>query len=205
VKLLDWFKSAVAVAKTPAEQPKAEAQPREPVQGDAPPAAASTAPAAVLPATPPQAKSESVQPIARTPAFEFLPTPPPRVEPEAPLAVEPEERRIESDDELDVEPDDAEEPEAATEAQPSTRIEESARIAEPAGPPDQDEIDRRRGLVRRFFNDYWSSVDEKPASFAERLDGAEGYINERVAAGGEGWQLDSATRKQLGLPAPKKR
>jgi hypothetical protein len=59
--------------------------------------------------------------------------------------------------------------------------------------------------VRRFFNDYWSSVDEKPTSFAERLDGAEGYINERVAAGGEVWQLDSATRKQLGLPQARKR
>ena len=39
--------------------------------------------------------------------------------------------------------------------------------------------------MRGFFNDYWSSIDDKPASFAERLDGAEGYINERVAAGGE--------------------
>ncbi|HEY6257560.1 MAG TPA: hypothetical protein VIY51_17380, partial [Xanthobacteraceae bacterium] len=76
---------------------------------------------------------------------------------------------------------------------------------EPGGVPNQDEIERRRGLVRRFFNDYWSSVDDKPASFAERLDGAEGYINERVAAGGEPWQLDHATRKQLGLPPSRKR
>jgi len=59
-------------------------------------------------------------------------------------------------------------------------------------------------MVRRYFNDYWSSVEDKPASFAERLDGAEGYINERVVAEGEAWQLDPATRKQLGLP-PRKR
>jgi hypothetical protein len=70
--------------------------------------------------------------------------------------------------------------------------------------PDQEEIDRRRGLVRGFFNDYWSSIDDKPASFAERLDGAEGYINERVAAGGERWRLSPATRKQLGLPPSRK-
>ena len=73
-----------------------------------------------------------------------------------------------------------------------------------AAAPSQDEIDRRRGMVRRYFNDYWSSVEDKPASFAERLDGAEGYINERVVAEGEAWQLDPATRKQLGLP-PRKR
>ena len=75
---------------------------------------------------------------------------------------------------------------------------------EPDGAPDQQEIDRRRGMVRAFFNDYWSTVDDKPASFAERLDRAEGYINERVAAGGENWRLGAATRKQLGLPPSKK-
>jgi hypothetical protein len=69
---------------------------------------------------------------------------------------------------------------------------------------DEEEIDRRRGMVRAFFNDYWSTVDDKPASFAERLDRAEGYINERVAAGGETWQLGAATRKQLGLPPSRK-
>jgi hypothetical protein len=76
---------------------------------------------------------------------------------------------------------------------------------EPEGPPSQEEIDRRRGVVRAFFNDYWSSIDEKPASFAERLDKAEDYINERAAAGGEVWRLGAATRKQLGLPPSKKR
>ena len=44
------------------------------------------------------------------------------------------------------------------------------------GPPSQEETDRRRGMVRTFFNDYWSTADEKPASFAERLDRAESYI-----------------------------
>jgi hypothetical protein len=76
---------------------------------------------------------------------------------------------------------------------------------EPEGPPSQEEIDRRRGIVRAFFNDYWSSVDDKPSSFAERLDRAEDYINERVAAGGEAWRLGAATRKQLGLPPSKRR
>jgi hypothetical protein len=66
--------------------------------------------------------------------------------------------------------------------------------------PTPEEIDRRRAMVRGFFNDYWSSIEDKPASFAERLDHAESYINERVAAGGEVWRLSAATRKQLGLP-----
>jgi len=38
VKLLDWFKSAVAVVKMPAEQPKAEAQPHEPARNGGMPA-----------------------------------------------------------------------------------------------------------------------------------------------------------------------
>jgi len=78
-------------------------------------------------------------------------------------------------------------------------------VVESEGPPSQEEIDRRRGMVRAFFNDYWSTADEKPASFAERLDRAESYINERVASGGEAWRLSAATRKQLGLPPSKKR
>jgi hypothetical protein len=76
---------------------------------------------------------------------------------------------------------------------------------EPDGPPTQAEIDRRRAMVRGFFNDYWSSVDDKPASFAERLDRAESYINERVAARGEAWRLGPMTRKLLGLPPSKGR
>src|SRR5262249_55239762 len=64
--------------------------------------------------------------------------------------------------------------------------------------PDQRELERRRDLVRRY--DFWKSADVKPVTFAERLYQAEGYINERLAACGETWQLNSATRKQLGLP-----
>jgi hypothetical protein len=71
------------------------------------------------------------------------------------------------------------------------------------GSPNQQEIERRREIVRQFFNDFWRSSDEKPATFAERLDQAEGHINERLAACGETWQLDGTTRKQLGLPPPK--
>lgn len=88
---------------------------------------------------------------------------------------------------------------------PEAGLESDSRAGESESAPDQAEIDRRRGLVRGFFNDYWSSIDDKPASFAERLDGAEGYINERVAAGGESWRLSPATRKQLGLPPSRKK
>ena len=62
------------------------------------------------------------------------------------------------------------------------------------------EIARRRKIVRHFFNDFWSSIDEKPGTFAERLNQAEDYINERLTACGETWLLDSATRSQLSLP-----
>ena len=71
------------------------------------------------------------------------------------------------------------------------------------GSPNQQEIERRRGIVREFFNDFWRSTDDKPGTFAERLNRAEGHINERLAACGETWQLDAAARKQLGLPPPK--
>ncbi len=100
------------------------------------------------------------------------------------------------------------EPESQISVEPETRIgvEPERPIGiETKGSPNQQEIDRRRAIVRKFFNDYWASIDDKPASFAARLDGAEGYINERVAAGGEAWQLDPATRKQLGLPPSRKK
>lgn len=67
--------------------------------------------------------------------------------------------------------------------------------------PDQDEIERRRTLVRKLFNEFWGGVHEKPAGFAARFDQAEDYLNERLAADGEIWQLDATTRAQLGLPA----
>jgi len=68
---------------------------------------------------------------------------------------------------------------------------------------DQDEIQRRRNVVRMLFNDYWNGTYEKPAAFAERLDQAEDYLNERLAASGEIWQLDAKTRVMLGLPPTK--
>jgi len=49
------------------------------------------------------------------------------------------------------------------------------------------------------------SAEDKPGTFVERLNRAEGHINERLAARGETWQLDAESRKQLGLPSPKAR
>jgi hypothetical protein len=65
---------------------------------------------------------------------------------------------------------------------------------------DQEEIQRRRDLVRTLFNDFWSGAYEKPAAFVERLDQAEDYLNERLTANGEVWRLDTNTRVMLGLP-----
>ena len=69
--------------------------------------------------------------------------------------------------------------------------------------PNQREIEHRREIVRQFFNDFWVSTEDKPGTFAERLNRAEGHINERLAVRGETWQLDATTRKQLGLPPPR--
>jgi hypothetical protein len=65
---------------------------------------------------------------------------------------------------------------------------------------DQEEIQRRRKLVRTMFNDFWSGAYEKPAAFVERLDQAEDYVNERLTACGEFWRLDANTRVMLSLP-----
>jgi hypothetical protein len=65
---------------------------------------------------------------------------------------------------------------------------------------DQQEIERRRNLVRLLFNDFWSGVSDKPAAFVDRLNQAEDYLNERLAANGEFWRLDAETRVMLGLP-----
>ena len=65
---------------------------------------------------------------------------------------------------------------------------------------DEQEIVRRRDLVRRLFTDFWSGEDEKPASFTARVDQAEDYLNDRLAANGESWRLDTETRAMLGLP-----
>jgi hypothetical protein len=67
--------------------------------------------------------------------------------------------------------------------------------------PDQQEIDRRRDLVRGWFNEFWKGRDDKPTSFVDRLNEAESYINERLTASGEGWQLDTEARTILCLPA----
>jgi hypothetical protein len=67
--------------------------------------------------------------------------------------------------------------------------------------PDQQEIERRRDLVRMLFNDFWSGEDQKPASFTARLDRAEHYLNARLAANGETWRLDTETRAMLSLPS----
>ena len=75
-----------------------------------------------------------------------------------------------------------------------------AQVNRDAIPPDNQEIQRRRDLVRILFNDFWSVSDDKPASFADRLDQAETYLNERLIACGEFWRLDANTRAMLGLP-----
>jgi hypothetical protein len=132
------------------------------------------------PDAPPEIESSTVaEDVSSDAGIEIRPERPFSVEPESPISVEPESP-------IGVEP-------------------ERPIGSEAKGSPNQQEIDRRRAIVRKFFNDYWASVDDKPASFAARLDGAEGYINERVAAGGEAWQLDPATRKQLGLPPSRKK
>jgi hypothetical protein len=77
---------------------------------------------------------------------------------------------------------------------------ESQTSIKPEASPNKQEIERRREIVRHFFNDFWGSTDDKPRTFAERLNRAEDHINERLAARGERWQLDATTRKQLGLP-----
>ena len=66
--------------------------------------------------------------------------------------------------------------------------------------PDQQEIQRRRELVRALFNDFWNGNDDKPVTFVDRLNQAEPYLNERLTARGEPWQLDASARKMLGLP-----
>jgi hypothetical protein len=67
-------------------------------------------------------------------------------------------------------------------------------------PVQQDEESRRK-LIRQLFNEYWTGIDDKPATFAERLEIAKGYINGRLADRDVGWRLDGVTRKQLGLPS----
>jgi hypothetical protein len=177
VKLLDWIKNAVGLIKAPAHPQQDRPQPHAP-QGNGNRTVAEVAR--------PDAETPPERPIRPEPAGAA------RLEPESPVGIEP-------DDRISVEPEKpiSTEPASLSFGQPDNRVMVD-------GSPDPEEIDRRRAVVRAFFNDYWSSVEDKPASFAERLDGAEAYINERVAAGGEVWRLDPATRKLLGLPPSKR-
>jgi hypothetical protein len=67
--------------------------------------------------------------------------------------------------------------------------------------PVQQDDESRRNLIRQLFNEYWTGVEDKPPTFAERLEIAEGYINERLADRDVGWRLDAVTRNELGLPS----
>jgi hypothetical protein len=93
-----------------------------------------------------------------------------------------------------------------TEAVATAQIPAPAEVKANAGGPlahnelDEQEIERRRTLVRMLFNDFWRGEDQKPASFTARLDQAEAYLNERLAANRETWRLDAATRAMLSLP-----
>jgi hypothetical protein len=68
------------------------------------------------------------------------------------------------------------------------------------GVPEQQEIERRRNVIRMLFNDFWNGIHDKPAAFVDRLDQAEDYVNERLAANGEFWRLNDKTRRMLCLP-----
>jgi hypothetical protein len=89
---------------------------------------------------------------------------------------------------------------------PSDSVSEvEAPITAPVANPNQEEIRRRRDVIRALFNDFWKDRDDKPAAFSDRLNEAETYLNERLAASGECWQLDAGTRRLLGLPGSSSR
>ena len=67
--------------------------------------------------------------------------------------------------------------------------------------PVQWDDESRRKLIRQLFNEYWTGVEDKPPTFAERLQIAERYINDRLTDRAVGWTLNAMTRKQLGLPS----
>lgn len=85
-------------------------------------------------------------------------------------------------------------PHAASEVEPAP-----AEQIESSPVPLDDE--GRRKLIRQLFNEYWRGIDDKPPTFAERLEIAERYINDQLAGRAVGWRLDAVTRKQLGLPS----
>jgi hypothetical protein len=117
---------------------------------------------------------------------------------------EDEAATVEAEDEaVTVEPEDEAitvEPEDAAVRAEAERSQEAPAAITSSISPNQQEIQRRRELVRTLFNDFWKGNDEKPATFVDRLNQAEGYLNERLVERGEPWQLDAATRKMLGLP-----
>jgi outer membrane biosynthesis protein TonB len=199
VKLLDWIKGAVGFTKAPSvNAPNVNAPsvnaPRVNAQSVQAPSAKA---ASVRPESePPVRAPDQIESRAEPQPVPQASAPPVEIETESPPAVE-SVRPVDAKSPVDAKPP---EPVAVSSPAPQPQIHNGMATA---AAPSQDEIERRRGMVRRYFNDYWSSIEDKPASFAERLDGAEGYINERVAAGGEPWQLDPATRKQLGLPPRK--
>ena len=95
--------------------------------------------------------------------------------------------------------------EPASEADAFVRHDESKIETLPAeqieSPPVQRDDEGRRKLIRQLFNEYWNGIEEKPPTFAERLEIAERYINEQLSDRDVGWRLDAVTRKQLGLPS----
>lgn len=106
---------------------------------------------------------------------------------------------IEDIDDLD-DVDDEDDEDAEIAARDSGLRNGDADMAHASDPPEPQEIQRRRELVRTLFNDFWSDRFDKPAAFADRLNEAESYLNERLAANGEPWRLDAGTRQLLGLP-----
>jgi hypothetical protein len=131
---------------------------------------------------PPQPDRSAARP-SQVPAPEALAVSPP----DAILAPEPE-----------VEPD-ALPPLDALPAQDEVGV-ETAPAQEVKPLPVQEDDEGRRKLIRQLFNEYWTGLDDKPPTFAKRLEMAEGYINDRLADREVGWRLDAVTRKQLGLP-----
>jgi len=95
-------------------------------------------------------------------------------------------------------------PQPASEVNALAPKEESRTETGSAGqiesPAVQGDDEGRRKLIRQLFNEYWTGVEDKPPTFAERLKIAEPYINDRLANRDVGWRLDAVTRKQLGLP-----
>jgi hypothetical protein len=95
--------------------------------------------------------------------------------------------------------------ELASEADPLAPHDEPDVETSPAGrvasPPVQLDDESRRKLIRQLFNEYWNGIEDKPPTFAERLEIAERYINDQLASRDVGWRLDAITRKQLGLPS----